>query len=123
MQLSGAVALHLASQAALGLLLVAMVLAVIRLIRGPNLGDRILALDMIGVLAVGFIGGVAVLTGFSLYIDIAIALALVSFLATVALARYLMSRAARRGGEAERCSPNWHNILRRCWCSPARCSV
>lgn len=97
MQLSGGAALQLASQAALGLLLVGMVLAVIRLIRGPNLGDRILALDMIGVLTVGFIGGVAVLTGFSLYIDIAIALALVSFLATVALARYLMSRSGDGG--------------------------
>jgi multicomponent Na+:H+ antiporter subunit F len=94
--MSGALALQWASQAALGLLLVGMLLAVIRLIRGPNLGDRILALDMITVLATGFIGGVAVLTGFSLYIDIAIALALIGFLSTVALARYLMSRAASR---------------------------
>lgn len=95
-----AAVLQLATQVALGLLLVGMLLAVIRLIRGPNLGDRILALDMITVLATGFIAGVAVLTGFSLYIDIAIALALVGFLATVALARYLMSRARER--EAER---------------------
>lgn len=92
--MNGALALQWASQAALGLLLVGMLLAVIRLIRGPNLGDRILALDLITVLATGFIAGVAVLTGFSLYIDIAIALALVGFLSTVALARYLMSRAA-----------------------------
>jgi multicomponent Na+:H+ antiporter subunit F len=98
--MSGAATLQLASQLALGLLLVGMLLAVIRLIRGPNLGDRILALDMISVLATGFVAGVAVLTGFSLYIDIAIALALVGFLATVALARYLMSRA--RGREVER---------------------
>lgn len=98
--MSGAAALQLASQVALGLLLVGMLLAVIRLIRGPNLGDRILALDMITGLATGFIAGVAVLTGFSLYIDIAIALALVGFLATVALARYLMSRARDR--EADR---------------------
>ena len=94
--MSGALALQWASQAALGLLLVGMLLAVIRLIRGPNLGDRILALDMITVLATGFIVAVAVLTGFSLYVDIAIALALVGFLSTVALARYLMSRAASR---------------------------
>ena len=92
--MSGALALQLASQIALGLLLLGMLLAVIRLIRGPNFGDRILALDMITVLATGFIAGIAVLTGFSLYIDIAIALALVGFLSTVALARYLMSRAA-----------------------------
>ena len=98
--MSGAATLQLASQLALGLLLVGMLLAVIRLIRGPNLGDRILALDMISVLATGFVAGVAVLTGFSLYIDIAIALALVGFLATVALARYLMSRARSR--EVER---------------------
>ena len=94
--MSGALALQWASQAALGLLLVALLFAVIRLIRGPNLGDRILALDMITVLATGFIVAVAVLTGFSLYVDIAIALALVGFLSTVALARYLMSRAAGR---------------------------
>lgn len=94
--MSGAAVLQLATQVALGLLLVGMLLAVIRLIRGPNLGDRILALDMITVLATGFIAAVAVLTGFSLYIDIAIALALVGFLATVALARYLMSRARDR---------------------------
>lgn len=98
--MSGAAVLQLATQIALGLLLIGMVLAVIRLIRGPNLGDRILALDMISVLATGFIAGVAVLTGFSLYVDIAIALALVGFLATVALARYLMSRAQSQ--EAER---------------------
>ncbi|RYE48211.1 MAG: cation:proton antiporter [Hyphomicrobiales bacterium] len=98
--MTGALALQWASQVALGLLLVGMLLAVIRLVRGPNLGDRILALDMITVLATGFITGVAVLTGFSLYVDIAIALALVGFLATVALARYLMSRA--RDQEADR---------------------
>ena len=94
--MTGALALQWASQVALGLLLVGMLLAVIRLVRGPNLGDRILALDMITVLATGFIVAVAVLTGFSLYVDIAIALALVGFLSTVALARYLMSRAAER---------------------------
>jgi len=97
--MSGALVLQLASQIALGLLLIGMLLALIRLIRGPNLGDRILALDMITVLATGFVAGVAVLTGFSLYVDIAIALALVGFLATVALARYLMSRAQKGGTE------------------------
>ena len=94
--MSGAAALQLAGLVAIGLLVVAMFLAVIRLIRGPNLGDRILALDLITVLAAGLIGVLAVLTGFSLYIDIAIALALVSFLSTVALARYLFVRADRK---------------------------
>lgn len=99
--MSGAEALQFAGLVAVGLLVIAMFLAVIRLIRGPNLGDRILALDLITVLAVGFIGVLAMLTGFSLYIDIAIALALVSFLSTVALARYLLARASRRQADGE----------------------
>ena len=94
--MSGAAVLHVASLVAIGLLVVALFLTVIRLVRGPNLGDRILALDLITVLGAGVIGAVAVLTGFSLYIDIAIALALVSFLSTVALARYLFVRASRK---------------------------
>lgn len=97
--MTGAAALNLASLVAIGFLVVALFLAVIRLVRGPNLGDRILALDLITVLGAGLIGAIAVLTGFSLYIDIAIALALVSFLSTVALARYLFVRAGRRKAE------------------------
>lgn len=97
--MSGGAVLQLASLVALGLLLVAMFITLIRLVRGPNLGDRILALDLITVLSAGFIGGLAVLTGFSLYIDIAIALALVSFLSTVALARYLFVRAMHKERE------------------------
>lgn len=100
--MSGALAVQVATLVALGLLLVGLFVTVIRLIRGPNLGDRILALDLITVLAAGFIAAFAVLTGFSLYIDIAIALALVSFLSTVALARYLLSRAAERQRREER---------------------
>lgn len=97
--MSGGAVLQLASLVALALLLVAMFITLIRLVRGPNLGDRILALDLITVLSAGFIGALAVLTGFSLYIDIAIALALVSFLSTVALARYLFVRAMLKKGE------------------------
>lgn len=91
--MSGSIVLVVAGQIALGLLLVALLITIVRLVRGPGLADRILALDLITVLGTGFIGTFTVLTGFSLYIDIAIALALVGFLSTVALARYLMSRA------------------------------
>ncbi|MNL51782.1 putative monovalent cation/H+ antiporter subunit F [compost metagenome] len=43
----------------------------------------------------GFVGAIAVRTGLWLYLDIAIALALLGFLATVALARYVLLRGAR----------------------------
>ncbi len=91
--MNGATAILWASQIGLAMIFIGMVLVVIRLIRGPGLSDRILALDLITLLSTGFIGVITVLTGFSLYLDIAIALALVSFLSTVALARYLMARA------------------------------
>jgi len=77
---------------ALGALCVALLVTVWRVIVGPSLPDRILALDMLTGIAIGFIAVVAVRTGFSLYIDIAIALGLVGFLATVAFARFVLSR-------------------------------
>ena len=95
--MSGTV-LQWAAQAGLGLLTLALLLAIARLVRGPTLPDRILALDMITTLAIGYIGIIAVLTGFALYIDIAIALGLLGFLSTVALTRYLLSRAAADTG-------------------------
>jgi multicomponent Na+:H+ antiporter subunit F len=61
-------------------------------VRGPTLADRILGLDTLTVLAIGLIGTFALRTGLYLYADIAIALALVGFLSTVAFARYLLSR-------------------------------
>ncbi len=74
------------------LLGLAMLGALVRIVRGPTLADRILGLDTITVLAVGIIGVFAVRTGIHLYLDIAIAMALVGFISTVAFARYLLSR-------------------------------
>jgi multicomponent Na+:H+ antiporter subunit F len=74
------------------LLGLAMIAAVIRIIRGPTLADRILGLDTVTVLSVGIVGIFAVRTGLYLYTDIAVAVALVGFLSTAAFARYLLSR-------------------------------
>ncbi|OHV85672.1 cation:proton antiporter [Ensifer sp. LCM 4579] len=74
------------------LLSVALLLTVVRIVRGPTLPDRVLGLDMLVAIAIGFIAVIAVKTGYGLYIDIAIALGLVGFLATIALARFVMTR-------------------------------
>jgi multicomponent Na+:H+ antiporter subunit F len=74
------------------LLGLAMAGAIVRIVIGPTLADRILGLDTVTVLAVGIIGLFAVRTGLTLYADIAIAVALVGFLSTAAFARYLLSR-------------------------------
>lgn len=86
----------IASLVALVFLLLALLISLVRIVIGPSLADRVLALDMLTVVAMGFVGAVAVRTGLTLYLDIAIALALLGFLATVALARYILLRAARR---------------------------
>jgi multicomponent Na+:H+ antiporter subunit F len=77
---------------AFALLGLAMLATLVRIVRGPTLADRILGLDTLTVLAIGLIGTFALRTGLYLYADIAIALALVGFLSTVAFARYLLSR-------------------------------
>lgn len=63
-----------------------------RIIRGPTLPDRVLGLDMLTSVAIGFIAVIGIDTGYTLYVDIAIALGLVGFLATVAFARFILAR-------------------------------
>ena len=89
--------ISVASTIALFLMCAAFFLTAWRVVRGPTLPDRIVALDMLVAIAIGFIAVVAVKTGFNLYIDIAIALGLVGFLATVAFARFIMSQGMQEG--------------------------
>jgi multicomponent Na+:H+ antiporter subunit F len=93
--MSGPAFLDAASLAALVIFTIALLVSVVRLVLGPSLPDRVLALDLMGTLAVGYVGVVALRTGFSLYVDIAIALALAGFVSTVALARFVLGG---RGG-------------------------
>ena len=77
---------------AIGILCLSFAITVWRVVVGPTLPDRILALDMLVAVAIGFIAVIAVKTGFALYVDIAIALGLVGFLATVAFARFIIQK-------------------------------
>ena len=54
---------------------------------------------MLVAIAIGLIAVLAIKSGFNLYIDIAIALSLVGFLATVAFARFVLARGSRRTAE------------------------
>jgi multicomponent Na+:H+ antiporter subunit F len=72
---------------------VALLLVFVRLARGPSLSDRVIALDLIAVLAVSLIAMVAFEADQPIFLDAAIVLALVAFLGTVAFARYLERRA------------------------------
>lgn len=71
---------------ALGL---AVALALFRLVRGPSVADRVVALDLISLLAVGLIAAHAVAYQEPVLLDVALVIALVTFLATVSFARYI----------------------------------
>jgi len=77
---------------AITLLMAALFLAFIRLFKGPTLPDRIVALDLIATLIMGFIATYAIGTDKPVYLDVSIAIALTSFIGTVAFARYLERR-------------------------------
>lgn len=84
--------LYVAVHIGLAILSLTFLITVIKVIHGPTLPDRILALDMLVAVAIGFIAVVGIKTGYTLYLDIAIALGLVGFLATVAFARFILAR-------------------------------
>lgn len=71
------------------LLLAAMICAGIRIVRGPTGPDRVVALDLLGVLGVAGAGMAVVASGSAAFIDIALGVALVGFLAAVAFAGFI----------------------------------
>lgn len=85
--------IEIATDLTFALLGIAMVFTLVRLIVGPTLADRILALDVANTIGIGLIAAFAVHSGQSLFVDVAISLALVGFVATISFARYLLSQA------------------------------
>jgi multisubunit Na+/H+ antiporter MnhF subunit len=81
--------LEMVTQFALVMLGIALLLAVVRLVRGPTLPDRIVAMDLIGVLVVCLIVVLAASTRVRATLDAAIVIALIGFVATVAYATYV----------------------------------
>lgn len=77
------------------LVVLSIVMAFIRLAIGPSLPDRVVALDMMTIAIVAFCGLAAIRYDAPAFLDVAIVLALVGFLATVALARFAERNAER----------------------------
>lgn len=77
--------------------LVALALAIVRLLRGPSQADRIVALDIVFSSSIALTGAATVATGRALYLDLGIGLALVGFVATIVWARLI--DASPRGSE------------------------
>lgn len=77
---------------AFGALIIAMILTLLRLVRGPEPGDRIVAMDLVASIAMAFILLYAVSAGKALFFDVAIVISLISFIGTVAVSIYLRQK-------------------------------
>lgn len=76
------------------LLLGALALGLVRLVKGPSLADRVIALDLIAMVFAGMLAAFAVRMDQSVYLDVLLVLTGVVFLGTVVFARYLSRRGA-----------------------------
>lgn len=74
----------------LGLLVVAMLLTLARLVRGPCLPDRVLALDTLYVNAIAMLILLGIWQGTNLYFEVALLIAVLGFVGTVAVAKYML---------------------------------
>ena len=79
---------------ALGLLGLSLLLALARAAKGPSLPDRVVALELTSMTSVGIILVRAVQDSSGYLLDVAIVLALVAFLGSVALAYFIERRSA-----------------------------
>ena len=68
----------------------ALLLAVARLVRGPSLPDRALALDTLYINAIALIILYGIWQGTELFFEIALLIAVLGFVSTVAVAKYML---------------------------------
>jgi multicomponent Na+:H+ antiporter subunit F len=81
--------LDIVTHIALVTLGVALLITVVRLVKGPTLPDRVVAMDLVGVQVVGLIVVLATSTRVRATLDAAIVIALIGFVGTVAYAAYV----------------------------------
>lgn len=74
------------------ILMVSVFLVFIRFLKGPNIQDRIVALDLILTIGIGIIAIFSIISGQYTFLDIAMIFALIAFLGTIAFSYYLVKR-------------------------------
>ncbi len=80
-------------------LIVAFILAFVRLLLGQGIYNRIAAMDLIASIVIGFVLVYAVFIQMGLYIDVAVIISLVAFLGTVAVSIYLKNNTNKNDGD------------------------
>lgn len=76
----------------LPVLSISIVLIFIRFIKGPKMVDRIIALDLVITTSIGFISAYSILFDQPALLDVAMILALIAFLGTVAFTYYIQKK-------------------------------
>ncbi|HLT93067.1 MAG TPA: monovalent cation/H+ antiporter complex subunit F [Membranihabitans sp.] len=71
------------------ILALAVLIVFIRLYKGPNIPDRIIALDLIITIGIAMVTAFSIRSGKALFLDVAMIFALIAFLGTIALSFYL----------------------------------
>ena len=74
------------------LMLVSVLLCLVRIALGPTAADRIMAIDILGIVIVSFCAFLTFQTGRAWYLDIAISWSLLNFIGAITLAKYLEGR-------------------------------
>ena len=74
------------------LLFLGMMFTFLRLLKGPTMPDRVVAIDLFTMFVIGIITIYAFLTGLTIYLNAVFVLAFIAFIGTVAFARYLEKR-------------------------------
>ena len=82
--------MNIALYLSFGIVALAQVLAMVRLVIGPGTGDRILALDTMVVHAIGLIVLLGIAQGTQIYFEVALMIAMLGFVSTVAYARFVL---------------------------------
>ncbi|WP_207493217.1 cation:proton antiporter [Aridibaculum aurantiacum] len=76
----------------LPILSISIVLVFIRFLKGPGIVDRVIALDLLITIGIAIIAVYSIINNQSTFLDIAMILALIAFLGTIAFSYYLEKR-------------------------------
>jgi multicomponent Na+:H+ antiporter subunit F len=71
---------------------ISTIIVLIRFLKGPSIADRIISLDLMVTIGIGAIAVYSILVDQSTFLDIAMVVALIGFLSTVAFSYYLEKR-------------------------------
>ena len=75
--------------AAIGMFTLAMLLAMVRFVKGPSVVDRVVAFDSLTVTSLILISIIAALSNRMIYFDVAIVYGLLSFIGVIVVAKYI----------------------------------